>query len=99
MIMRITTIVLVAAIGALAPMTRAAETKPKLSERYQKDHPVVHDAQAELLEKIRMMKEAADDPRAAALIENVEKEMQKALEHLAKATNSTKPLPEALAAE
>src|SRR6185436_9405768 len=85
--------------AAAAGDSRAPVAKGKPSEQYFKDRPVVEDAQAQLLEKIRMMKESSDDPRIAALIENVEKEMQKALDHLAKATNSPKTLPEALAAE
>src|SRR2546421_489100 len=93
---------LVAAALLLTARALFAETSAKLktaSGQYGKDVPVVHAAQQDLLEKIQAAKEATEDPRAAALLENVEKEMKRALELLAKATNSAKPLPEALAAE
>ena len=75
------------------------ETGKTPSEPYFKDEPVVQDAQAQALEKAQALKEMTQDPRMSALAENVEKEMQKALDHLTKATNSTKPLPKGLVYE
>ncbi len=75
------------------------ETGKSPSDDYLKDEPVVLTGQNDLLEKAQALKEKASDPRAVALAENVEQAMQKAVDQLARATNATKPLPEALAAE
>ena len=90
-------VLLLISAGAAFAQNSAKLKNP--SGQYVKDVPVVHNAQQDLLEKIQAAKEMTEDPRAAALLENVEKEMKRALELLAKATNSAKPLPEALAAE
>ncbi len=69
------------------------------SAQYQKDAPVVQEAQAKALEQAQELKEATPNPRSKVLLETVEQEMEKALEQLTKATNSSKPLPSALASE
>jgi hypothetical protein len=71
------------------------------SANYKKDAEVVKESQENALEQVRTRRENADDPRSAALIETVEKEMEKAVEHLSAAAddNSLKPLPPALASE
>ncbi len=69
------------------------------SAQYLKDAPVVRDSQEKALEQAEALKERATDPRAETLLEGVTKEMEKALERLAAATNSPAPLPTALAAE
>jgi hypothetical protein len=71
------------------------------SAKYKKDAEVVKESQENALEQVRTRRENTDDPRSAALIETVEKEMEKAVEHLstAAADNSLKPLPPALASE
>src|SRR5438093_9345659 len=84
-------VLLLISAGAAFAQNSAKLKNP--SGQYVKDVPVVHNAQQDLLEKIQAAKEMTEDPRAAALLENVEKEMKRALELLAKATNSAKPLP------
>src|SRR5216110_2248796 len=86
-------------LTATVALPQSAARLKSPSGQYLKDAPVVQDAQGELLEKIKMAKENTQDPRSIALLEDVEKAMQKALDLLAKSTNSAKPLPEALAAE
>ncbi len=71
------------------------------SSNYKKDAEVVKESQENALEQVRTRREGTDDPRSSALLETVEKEMEKAIEHLAEATdeNSLKALPPALASE
>ncbi len=77
------------------------ETGKTPSANYQKDAEVVKESQENALEQVRARRESTDDPRSAALIETVEQEMEKALEHLATAAgkNSLQALPPALASE
>ena len=72
---------------------------PSPSEKYLKDTPVVRDAQAEVLKKATALAEKVEDPKSRALVDNVVKEMQTALERLEAATKSPAPLPDAIAAE
>ncbi|MDB6173061.1 MAG: hypothetical protein JWL59_2372, partial [Chthoniobacteraceae bacterium] len=74
-------------------------TPEKLSEKYIKDELVVRDSQSEALTKAGALAKDGEDPKAAALIANVTKEMQAASEHLIKAEKSSAPLPDALSAE
>ena len=71
------------------------------SSQYKKDAPVVQQSQEQALEQARAMREGVDDPRAKALIENVETAMAKAVDRLSEAVDktSTAPLPSALASE
>jgi hypothetical protein len=71
------------------------------SSNYKKDAEVVKESQENALEQVRTRRENTDDPRSAALIETVEKEMEKAVEQLSAAAdeNSLKSLPPALASE
>src|SRR5436190_24247146 len=93
------TVVSVLLMTAVAAFPQSSPKLKAASGQYLKDAPVVHEAQADLLDKIKLAKENAQDPLTVALLETVEKEMQKALDYLAKSTNSSKPLPEAAATE
>jgi hypothetical protein len=77
------------------------ETGKSPSADYKKDAEVVKESQENALEQVRARRENTDDPRSAALIETVEKEMEQAVEHLSAAAddNSLKALPPALASE
>lgn len=75
----------------------AAEKSP--TEKYLKDHPVVRDSQAEALKKATALGERLEDPKSLALIENVTREMQTALDQLNAAAQTLPPLAEAVAAE
>ncbi len=75
------------------------ETSTKVSARYHRDAPVVAESQEQALEQAQAMQERTPDPRTQGLLENVTKEMAKALARLTEATNSPAPLPQALAAE
>ena len=55
------------------------------SEQYKKDAPIVRQSQEKALEQARAMEERAQDPRTKPLVENVVKEMESAVEQLAKA--------------
>ena len=78
------------------------ETRPDQKEpsaQYKKDAPVVQQSQGQALEQAQDLKERMSDPRFKPIIEKVEEQMETALGHLTKATNSAAPLPSALAAE
>jgi hypothetical protein len=75
------------------------ETGQTPSAQYRKDAPVVQQSQESALEQAQMLKARAIDPRFQVLWESVEEQMEKALKHLTEATNSSAPLPSALAAE
>jgi len=77
------------------------ETGKSPSANYKQDAEVVKESQENALEQARTRRENVDDPRSSALLEAVEMEMEKALEHLANAAdeNSVKALPPALASE
>ncbi|HKS37242.1 MAG TPA: hypothetical protein VJW76_08645 [Verrucomicrobiae bacterium] len=80
---------------------RRQETGSPPSAQYKKDAPVVQEAQENALDQVSEMKEEIDDPRSRALVETVETEMKKAVQHLTEAVdkNSVGPLPPALSAE
>jgi hypothetical protein len=80
---------------------RRQETSRTPSAQYKKDAPVVQEAQENALDQVRELKEEIDDPRSKALVETVETQMEKAVQHLAEAVdqNSIEPLPPALSAE
>jgi len=80
---------------------RRQETSGTPSAQYKKDAPVIQEAQEDALDQVRELKEEIDDPRSRALVETVETEMKKAVEHLTEAVdkNSVEPLPPALSAE
>ncbi len=69
------------------------------SEQYQKDLPVVQEAQAGVREKVEAMKEESEDPKALVQIDAALAEIDRALAELKKAESSPAPLAEALAAE
>jgi len=75
------------------------ETGKAPSAQYKKDAPVVRDSQQQALDQAGQLKENAQDPRAQAALDTVEKEMKMALAHLTDATNSPAPLPLALGNE
>ena len=77
------------------------ETGKTPTVNFKKDAETVKESQEKALEQLQSQMEAGDDPRAKALLETVEKEMSKALEHLTDATddNSPKALPSALSSE
>src|SRR5437762_7584560 len=85
--------------GTLALNLPAADKNPAPPPQYQKDAEVVQQAQEQALEQLQALKEKAADARAKAMVEAVEKEMQKALEHLSAASNSPTALSPASAAE
>lgn len=68
---------------------------------FKKDAETVKESQENALEQVRSRMEESEDPRTKALLETVEKEMEKAVENLATAAddNSPKALPSALASE
>src|SRR5436190_15837615 len=72
---------------------------PLSAQTPQKDTIVVQESQEHALDQVQTMQERAADARAKALLEAVEKEMDKALKHLGAATNSPGALSNALAAE
>lgn len=77
------------------------ETSKTPPPNFKKDAETVKESQENALEQVRSQMEEGDDPRAKVLLETVEKEMVKAVEHLAAAAqdNSPRPLSVALAAE
>jgi hypothetical protein len=75
------------------------EKGPSPSPQYRKDAPVVRQSQEQALTQAREAKSRASDPKTQASFETVEKEMNQALSHLTRATNSPAALPEALVAE
>jgi hypothetical protein len=85
--------------SALVLNLPAAEKNPAPSPQYKQDAEVVQQAQEQALEQLQALKERAGDARAKAMVEAVEKEMQKALEHLSAASNSPTALSPASAAE
>src|SRR4051812_1911221 len=70
-----------------------------LAQTPAKDADVVRESQEQALEQAKGLEERATDPRAKGLVEAVKQEMDKALKHLATATNSPSELAAALAAE
>src|SRR3954454_8522745 len=81
------------AVAAIAlPLSTRAQTLTK-------DTVVVKESQENALEQVQGLEEKAADAKAKALLEAVEKEMDKALKHLTGATNSPSGLSAALAAE
>ncbi|HEX5222185.1 MAG TPA: hypothetical protein VFZ59_21705 [Verrucomicrobiae bacterium] len=77
------------------------ETGTSPTENFKKDAETVKESQENALEQVRSRMEEGDDPRAKALLATVEKEMAKAVEHLAVAVDDTSPkaLPPALSSE
>lgn len=77
------------------------ETGKTPTANFKKDAETVKESQEKALEQVRGRMEEADDPRAKAMLETVEKEMMIAVEHLTDATddNSPEALPPALSAE
>jgi hypothetical protein len=77
------------------------ESGAKPSSAYKKDIGVVHQSQEQALEQAQELGGRSDDPRSQALVEAVQKAMQKAVDQLGDAEHkvSTKPLPQALSAE
>jgi hypothetical protein len=77
------------------------ETGKTPTANFKKDAETVKESQEKALEQVRSRMEEGDDPRAKALLETVEKEMAKAVEHLTDAAddNSPKALPPALSSE
>lgn len=77
------------------------ETGKTPSANFKKDAKTVKESQEKALEQVRSRMEESEDPRAKALLETVEKEMAKAVEHLTDAAddNSPKALPPALSSE
>jgi len=77
------------------------ETGKTPTANFKQDAETVKESQAKALEQVKSQMEAGDDPRAKALLETVEQEMSKAVEHLTGAVddNSPKPLPPALSSE
>jgi hypothetical protein len=88
-------------LPAADPIRVPPAPKPSIpaSGQYQKDAEVVQQAQEQALDQLQALKERAGDARAKAMVEAVEKEMQKALEHLSAASNSPTALSPASAAE
>jgi hypothetical protein len=79
--------------------TRTSNAVPGKGRSYQEDAVVVHDSMAQALEQAQGIAEEQRDPRGEALWLAAVNEMKKALELLAAATNSPKPLTEAVVAE
>ena len=77
------------------------ETGKTPTANFKQDAETVKESQEKALEQVRSRMEEGDDPRAKALLETVEKEMVKAVEHLTDAAedNSPKALPPALSSE
>lgn len=77
------------------------ETAKTPTANFKQDAGTVKESQEKALEQLQSQMEGGDDPRAKALLETVEQEMSKAVEHLTKATddNSPKALPPALSSE
>ena len=77
------------------------ETGKTPTANFKQDAETVKESQENALEQVRSRIEQSEDPRAKALLETVEKEMAKAVEHLTDAAddNSPKALPPALSAE
>ncbi len=77
------------------------ETGKSPTTNFKTDAGTVKESQEKALEQVRSRMEEGDDPRAKALLETVEKEMAKAVEHLTAAAddNSPKALPPALSSE
>ncbi len=77
------------------------ETGKTPTTTFKQDAGTVKESQENALEQVRSRMEESDDPRAKALLETVEQEMTKAVEHLTDAAddNSPKALPPALASE
>lgn len=77
------------------------ETGKTPTANFKKDVETVKESQEKALEQVRGRLEESEDPRAKALLETVEKEMAKAVEHLTDAAddNSPKTLPSALSSE
>ncbi len=77
------------------------ENAPSPSTNFKKDAQTVKESQENALEQVRSRLGEAEDPRAKALLETVEKEMVKAVEQLTKAVadNSTSALTPALSSE
>ncbi len=75
------------------------ETGAKPSEKYLKDEPVVRDSQENALSQVDALAEEMNDLRMKDFAEAAAKQMTTALDQLNAATNSTAPLPKALAAE
>ena len=81
-------------------LKRAEEAAPNSpSEKYLKDEPVIRDAQAAALAAAGALAGQAGDAKAKALVENVTREMQSALDQLVKAEQTPAPLPDALKAD
>jgi len=77
------------------------ETGKTPTPNFKKDAETVKESQENALEQVRSRMEEQDDSRSKALLETVEKEMVKAVEHLTDAAddNSPKALPPALSSE
>ena len=77
------------------------ETGKTPTANFKPDAATVKESQENALEQVRSRIEQSEDPRAKALLQTVEKEMAKAVEHLTDAAddNSPKALPPALSAE
>ncbi|MEY2411209.1 MAG: hypothetical protein QOF48_3879, partial [Verrucomicrobiota bacterium] len=74
-------------------------THPVVSPQYLKDAVVVLESQQEAFEKAVAIQAEATQSKAQLLIGNVVDQMTKAVDQLARATNSPAPLPQGIAAE
>jgi hypothetical protein len=77
------------------------EIRSKPSAGYKKDVSVVRQSQKQALDQAKELQANSENPQVKPMVDSVVKEMEKALSHLAEATdqNSVKPLPPAVAAE
>jgi hypothetical protein len=77
------------------------ENAPAPSANFKQDVETVKESQENALEQVRSRLDEAEDPRTKALLETVEREMVKAVEHLAEAVedNAAKALAPALSSE
>jgi hypothetical protein len=75
------------------------ETGPKPSESYLENEPVILQSQQEALAQAESMDAELEDFKMKEALQSAIKSMEKAAEHLTAAKDSTKPLPQALAAE
>ncbi len=78
--------------------TQPGETSQP-SEKYLKDEPVVKDSQAEALGMAQQLAGKIEDPKSAALVATVTQEMERALQQLTAAEQTSAPLSDALSAE
>jgi hypothetical protein len=77
------------------------ETGKSPTPKFKEDAGMVKDSQQEALDQVQQRRENAEDPKSIATLDSVEKEMKKAAEHLADASdkNTVQPLPSALSSE